>query len=410
MAVDPFHDVDIELVGMPDEAPGRSVIFNVTKNRTINVPSTITTETAWDAHISWMPFQMANARKYEAFALPTPGNLDTFQVGSPGSTQIPGDCLAVCTVPANTNTFKGAPLEEYVSLGFSDMVPTDGSALVRVIGAAFEVHNTTAPLNKSGSVTVYRSDCNHDTSESRVVNGVAWMPRKSFDIVHGPPESETQAKQMNGITWEAADGCLVPIALEAHNEPKKFTPSSNAIIQAGSNGPNSVMLQSGYTNTDLVFTDSPSVVEPTEELDPVLALDTMSSGAYFTGLSLESTLVLTTRIIVEVFPLPDSSLVPLAHPSTPLDAKALQCYGEIMHSIHAGYPVGENAAGDYFRKAFAALRAVGSELLKGAAAVDPRAAAVAAGFQALSDAKKMSRKERKRLAAKTAAGALLKNA
>jgi hypothetical protein len=85
----------------------------------------------------------------------------------------------------------------------------------------------------------------------------------------------------------------------------------------------------------------------------------MTSGAYFTGLSPQTKLTLTLRVFIEVFPAAGNPLVPLAHPSNPYDAKALQCYQEIMSHMRSGYRVDDNDFGDYFKKAIHAARVVG---------------------------------------------------
>jgi len=96
---------------------------------------------------------------------------------------------------------------------------------------------------------------------------------------------------------------------------------------------------------------------------PTVVPEMMVSGAYFTGLSEQTKLTLTLRVFVEVFPAAGNALVPLAHPSNPYDAKALQCYQEIMSHMRSGYRVDDNAFGDYFRKAIAVARTVGQTMM-----------------------------------------------
>jgi hypothetical protein len=112
---------------------------------------------------------------------------------------------------------------------------------------------------------------------------------------------------------------------------------------------------------DYRFAPTTTVTAGSGNSASVLIVPTMQSGAYFTGLSAESALKVTMRYFVEVFPQPGSALVPLAHPSCPMDMKALQCYSEIMREMHAGYPVRDNAAGDFFRKAASVVRKVSAK-------------------------------------------------
>jgi hypothetical protein len=140
----------------------------------------------------------------------------------------------------------------------------------------------------------------------------------------------------------------------------------------------------------------------------------MTSGAYFTGLSEETSLLLDVRIFVEVFPYPGSSLNALAKSAPSYDAKAMQCAMEIMANLQPGYPVSWNGAGDFFR---AALRTVdkvlrtSNKIAHGLENVpvlgpmvkevtqftDPAMAALLAGKKGKASAKKLSKAAQKDL-------------
>jgi len=410
LAVDPFHDVDLELVGFPDQTPGRSVIYNVTKNITVARPASVTEGDKFDAHISFLP--LVRTTDWEAHdSRKTNGNgvshgWTEYVNRDPvsGGVRMPPGVVQVCTVPTGDPTFRGATGETYNALDFGSLLDVDGSQIARLIGCAFEVHNTTEELHKSGAVTVYRYDNNKD---NEAVTLAAYTgsstPTRVADpfnstVIHGPPTLETTAKLLNGVTWEAADGCLVPCVMETNNDPQKLLPRRNHFIVDGGSG-NSIY----WTMKDVDFTtsfysdSSPPMVYPgVGNAAPSMILPFMGCGAYFTGLSSQTTLTVTMRAFVEVFPGPGNALVPLAHPSTAYDGKVLQCYSEIMSEMHAGYPVHDNAAGDYFRKALSALKtavSVGQMIPMTA----PLASAVSAGIQAGEDiAKQAGGKGRKK--------------
>jgi len=396
LAVDPFHDVDLELVGFPHEKPGRSVIYNVTKNITIAKPPSVTGK--FDTHVTFLPLVRSTEwASRESFKSPNGDWVDSIKNGH-NPVGMPPGIIQVCSVPQGQATFRGMTGETYAAMDYGSLLDTDGSSISRLIGCAFEVHNTTEELHKSGAVTVYRYDNNKDVEAFRIVvkdadgNTTRGTEALNSTVVHGPPTVETNAKLLNGITWEAADGCLVPCVMDTINEPQKLLARRQHFIVDGgpdSNGDKTTLYWS-MDNLDSTAAFFPNVGEEwpvtraQRSPDPSMILPFMGSGAYFTGLSEETTLTITMRAFVEVFPGPGNALVPLAHPSTSYDGRVLQCYSEIMSELHAGYPVHDNAAGDYFRKALSALRSavtVGQMIPMTA----PLASAVSAGIQAGED-------------------------
>jgi hypothetical protein len=75
------------------------------------------------------------------------------------------------------------------------------------------------------------------------------------------------------------------------------------------------------------------------------------SGAYFTGLSPQTTLTVDVRWYIERCPTIDEpSLVVLATPSPVYDPIALKIYSEAVHGLPVGVPVSENPLGEWFNK------------------------------------------------------------
>lgn len=390
LAIDPFHDVDLELVGFPDQTPGRSVIYNVTKNITITKPTGLSDTAKFDAHVTFLPIvgpgRNASESTWTAHvsSLDTTGSTEMVRIAARNSKQMDPGIIQVCTVPAGENTFQAGVSEEYDSINYGDLLDNDGSSISRLIGCAFEVHNTTEELHKSGAVTVYRYDNNKD-NETIWLSDWASSNSNPFTSVgvHGPPTSEANAKLLNGITWEAAEGCLVPCVMDTENEPQKFIPRRNHFLVNGPDGPETAKIywtQDGIGDTAHMYGAS-SYIRATKNAKPTMILPFMGCGAYFTGLSAQTSLTVTMRAFVEVFPGPANPLVPLAHPSSPYDAKVLQCYSEVMSELHAGYPVRDNDAGDFFRKAYNALK-TSAEIGQMIPAFAPIAEAATAGFDA----------------------------
>lgn len=74
------------------------------------------------------------------------------------------------------------------------------------------------------------------------------------------------------------------------------------------------------------------------------------NGAYYTGLSSDTTLVVTAIWHVETNPATaDARIMSLAHPSPPLDNCAMEVYAFIAYHLPAGVSVKDNAAGDWIQ-------------------------------------------------------------
>jgi hypothetical protein len=73
-------------------------------------------------------------------------------------------------------------------------------------------------------------------------------------------------------------------------------------------------------------------------------------GAFFTGLSNQSSLTVTLNCWIEYFPSPiDQSLVVLATPSPRYDLIAQEIYSEALADMPVGVMVKENGLGDWFK-------------------------------------------------------------
>lgn len=74
------------------------------------------------------------------------------------------------------------------------------------------------------------------------------------------------------------------------------------------------------------------------------------SGAYFTGLSLQTTLQLNLKAIIEVCPGPTDAIATLATASPEYDPAALEFYSRICSRLPPGVPQDENPAGEFFKQ------------------------------------------------------------
>jgi hypothetical protein len=251
----------------------------------------------------------------------------------------------------------------------------------RVIGCAFEVHNTTAPINRSGAVTVYRYAVNHSCEDVDFQTAVNTHGVKRFDVLTGPPTSEASAKIMNGVTWKAEDGCLVPCLLDGiENRPQNHIPRKQA-VKIEYNDDSVTYFTPTTIGHDLQFVTATGATAAGKSSagPPSSIFPFMGCGAYFTGLSAETTLTVTLRCFVEIFPMPGDPFMSIARPSPSVDIKALQCYSEIVSSLLPGYPVHDNSAGDFFRKIYKAAKSA-ADMAAHVPQLAPFAEAASAGF------------------------------
>lgn len=357
-ALDPFHDVQLEVVGMSDDSVGRSVVFDCRKTFTIRKPALLAAGD-WDAHIAFLPFVPPEGALFQACegldSAPTDwgsfGTNELKEIAAPGAalTSAP---FQVCSVVSGDPTFLpgvASPDIFYDGVNIQEFFPATGAT--RVVGGAFEVHNVTATIAKQGSVTCYRAenkveDCVFDYLNAA---GTAVYTGGLSTVARLPPNNLESAKLMDGITWDAEEGALVPLVQNMNdNEPRRPTGRVGWV----------------YLTPDQSLGFVPINRFVTSAQGPFMAtyMPYMISGAYFTGLSDDTALELTVRVFIEHFPDAGSSLTALAKPSPSYDEVAIKVVSELQSRQLAGYKVGMNGAGDFFRGALGALRNVVSRV------------------------------------------------
>jgi len=331
-ATDPFHDTDIEYTGFPDMTIGSSVVQCVKVQTTLSKPSGITGN--WDCHICNLPwFQKFTSAKYNQTYNQL--RLDTKEalVNEAGG-------LAFMSVPSGATTYlTSSALGAEVT--FLDINQAYFVGPARVVSAGFEVHNTTAELYRQGSVTVYKQPhpaagdytviCNTAAAPTTILNALLLKSKAA------PPENVAQAMALCGSrTWAALEGAYVVCTLNTDEVPIQYRTPSYPILEHWSEGSGIVC---GYTGTAAdALTDN---VCNYNEFD--------MSGAYFTGLSPETSLTVTFNVYIERFPTADQTdLAVLAEASPSYDPLALELYTRMLHEMPVGVMVKENSIGEWF--------------------------------------------------------------
>jgi len=335
VALDPFKDITQRPIGYPDSITAPSVVQVVHDSITIAKPAGVSGN--WDCNIF-----LDTLWKQQSIRETIETPVGMYALSTQQSTNYTRGGLVVRGAAAGTalntpTTYMG---ESYVTDVFAD----DTSS--RIIGIGLEVHNTTAELNKQGSVITYRAfdepaqyPVTVYSSGNVVTNNQTPM---GYELVE-PPYTAGEAIDLPGsLQWDAAKGCyIVPRFMNATNEPcdlrlmapiSKETPYAKTyfptILQSGGLGP-IISINGGQydsNNAHIPFS---------------------LSGAYFTGLSPETTLVANLTYYVEQLPSVESSLRRLATPSCPEDFAALELYTKISRHMPTGVEVNDNFLGAF---------------------------------------------------------------
>jgi hypothetical protein len=369
----PFTDFESRRVGYFDANQAASVIQCVKKSTVVTAPGPASGN--WDAHIFTMPIMgSVNVGNYGSSTGTFAGS------GLLGATWgIPSEsflgCVNVITGLAGTdmsctatpNVIQGQALSLGPTNNAYKAPFLDGNS--RLIGMAFEVHNTTAPLHKQGAVAVYHQPQNSllDRSVRTELSNTGPVLAPTTVRISSPQTNHTLADVPRSLQdvmllsgsrqWEAADGCMCIPTLVSNDIP---TVRRESVVP--------VVINAGETY-DLHFNAVDAKVHPACAPRPSIPAGlpvvpgiycTVNNtankftnfntvGAYFSGLSQETTLVVNTIYYIERFPTPaETDLVVLAQPGPPSDPIAKELYSILMREMPPGVKVGDNADGDWF--------------------------------------------------------------
>jgi hypothetical protein len=349
MATDPFHDYKLQLAGYPDMDGALSTVQMYTDTVTITKPSGTTGE--WDCCVGNYPLvtvvDTTNGYWRNDLCAGTTGwYQDTIETGTGNAWQV-----KPITVTAGDSGTELNPVDETSTFGnieFSGcQTCSQGLRTVkaRIIAQGIEVHNVTPELYKSGSVIVGMIPQDISKNYRKVYNntGPASGYRPTADFLSLPSTSEDAIRVVNSSQWEASRGAYLPVSLSTMNNDPENASSSDLVLRA-------TAVQTGTPCSSMV-------AKPVASGNEYFASDminqlahTNSHYAFFSGLSAESVLTITTRSFVEFFPGTNSTITPMCSPSSGFDIRALVLYSYMLREMPAGVPVDENPAGEYFRK------------------------------------------------------------
>lgn len=348
--LDPFHDTELVLQGYPDQISARSVCQTYQKKVTITAPAAAAGG-AWDAHISFMPHASPALSTWALRGLRPAGDLTTptagFVIDDTAGTNNGGVVVRTGAAGVPTWSLTGAAAVQKVDPAAAVVrfpVIAEGH---RLLAAAYEVTNTTSALYRGGDVTIYKqplmpSDSTvYSLSSPSAVNQIC-----NGTVMSLPPSSVAEAALYpNARVWGAEEGCYVVLPMnDLQQTPSRL--QSRGVFYAATSAPdaNIDVYGSGLSTTAGSRAFTQNNVYPFD-----------NSGAYFTGLSNQTTLTITVRYVFERFPSltldsDDANFLTLATPSPPWDPLAIELYGRAMERMPPGVPVHENGLGDWFSK------------------------------------------------------------
>lgn len=354
--LDPYHDFQMDLEGLPDERSALSVVQMHNQSVTISAPVSAGAGN-WDCHITHTGITCKigqecfikdiNAFQYSAAANDYDHGINPNTDGVPfGTFNIRACASGVVPVIGTLEADGGA-------YNFGSILGYDRC---RVIGIAYEVTNTTAEIYKQGSCTVAMlSDVAEDGSILTLKDtNVAPLADSFFQASLCPtfPASVGDLLAMPGSqTWPAAKGIYAV--------PRMSKLASNVTSFGGSNSTASraiIVQQVGgryAATTNSVLSGGVPAVQPVVRGGAVSNFSPLVS--IFSGLSPETTLTVTMRSIVEYFPDLGSSLLPLSSPSPAYDVRAFEIYNMISKRAQYAVEVKQNGTGEFFRKILALL-------------------------------------------------------
>jgi hypothetical protein len=238
------------------------------------------------------------------------------------------------------------------------------------VGWAFEVINTTAELWKQGTVTTYRMPQVDDdvvTFSGSALNTHSLAKQREL-----PPANPSSALVLPGSKqWDAARGSYCVMSLASLDNPLECVSNRPRFLMANNVAKTSVTSTTAALKTGDILTASPAT------FSCFLNAPYNTSGSYFTGLSLQTTLTLTMKLLIESAPGPTSPFVTLSHPSPTYDPEAIRLYSQLTNHLPVAVPFDENPSGEWFGEVLGTLGALSSM----ASGINPLFGVLGAGLQ-----------------------------
>lgn len=334
LVTDPYHDYNLRATGYPDG----QVLFSSIKRQygriTISCPFVLATDDTWDFHVFTTPLHYLTDMTGATHS----GNVFTASVTP--ATLGPITVFYKHYLPNGTITDS-----KLVAMGEVVVSNTpQNSSQNRTVSLGFELHNTTAELYKSGSLTVYRTPV-IDNNVDGYMTLLATTSPHSTTVIASIPISLDEANMLpNSRTWEASHGayCIGLPALDNRLSP--YLPT-NVCIKGG-------ILESAYNMVNVTSSTTPTLVRYAS-YSPMACAGVISSRFKDSN----QIFALDYRQVLEEVP-NASAKAKLSYASTApeVDRAFLKIYKNMFNRIPPGTYVSNNASGDWFRSIIRIVR------------------------------------------------------
>lgn len=331
--MDPFHDNPLhELSGFPDAVVTPSIIRIVKQSLEVNAASP-----DGDIYLNVNPWNgTADLANYLQSAN---------TIALPGTTAISVPQVAIhYTNPGVGPDYRLAP-----GLGLSYPNPMQAGK-GRLIGMGVEWINTTAPINRSGTLYCWRQPGTQDNVESvQYLTGAVVSRVGSVKRTSTPALNVASVMNIPGTrSWAAEEGCYMVVPFAADNPP--LYPTTTAPLFNSQPALVPIQVRNANINAPVV-TGTATAASTSYRLVPIDTIGMVMTG---TGPLFKS----TVNVIwyYEEFPDEQSDVLTLATPSCEYDSTALQLYCSVMNTLPVGVPSSWNAAGDWWWEVVSAIK------------------------------------------------------
>jgi len=422
-AVDPFHDRPIGYEGWPDAYCARSNKFTFTRQVVVPGDSSSSHNSDFLIHLTnelkLVPMQTPNQDNPPDSSSSNVLNVGQggleFSVNNISGQTYYGGLVVLRQSDGNTANFSLGnstnwsqiatlgPFTEGTSgtIGNESDIFTNRAGTYRCIGAAFEVRNVTNELNVQGLTTAYRMFDRHQedgvefyaylngnsplgmkyTSRrplwpSTVAATKEYLETKDFKAKDGLYSVARFYDSENLATYDQATPLLVYDMQIATEDGGSW---ANKFVSAYPNILNTSQFNTGATNFSMF--NHP--------------IGFHQCGAFVTGCTPSTSLVITARWIIEYFPTTDDAdLLVLATPSADYDPRALELVSAVMREMPVGVVVRDNASGDWFKNMMDVADQV-SGMVMSMPGLPPQVRAVATGVQGVAKLEKVLNRSNK---------------
>lgn len=404
--LDPFHDIPLELRGIPDQTDCLSTVRIFNKSISVGFPTGWTASDNWSLAVSFFP--VADYQTGHGIVLqPERGLINITNVNLPADV---GPVMACAFIPESVTSVKKCPfpsvgtvnvapngtynlnnmwdtadvvdnkhyynsmnlLSPWWSEAFGSQGPIPGGN-TRLVCLAFEVINTTVEQHKGGVITCYRNPIEYDsdgvfniaefTDSTNVTPGIIKKyEANKINAYRGAPLWNTSTMQNlpGTVQWPAERGayCVATFDPEAmigfdHSATRKGTIvcANDYNYSTGLAFPGWCDKLGCYAQFDVKSDDASYHMK----YNPVYThrssdhAATIPSGIVISGLSRYATFQINVRYGFEtVPPIWDQSSVVQAKQSAVYDPAALALYAKTIRLMPPGVPVDMNPLGEWF--------------------------------------------------------------